>query len=460
MSEFSPFVKQLRLLPIFLLILLLISCGLKTQQFALSNGKEDREASTVLSDSDLGNACLSEFIKWENTFNHAVQKSTDPVRLRHYNVPIRLVTEDMNEALESFGPTRRAMVFKKDGEEYVRWVINPTDESQHLDIAKLLKSNNLDSATHEYFWGWSTASRSYVVKDPGTGYVFSLKTSTMNPGGDFRAKRLQRAEVEIMRATSDYAQNWLTGPGFRHLVLQEEAWGAFVTSQNIGLLARSLGDLTTCKKRLLPMFSAFYPGIENEIPMSSQPEFIKQHVYGSFGRASAEFFATLGLVVTSSHTQNFLLELNLDGTPTGRVVYRDFADGNVIEDFAKSAGAHEYARIREEGHHLERLQIHLDFIPSNGNSKVAQLIPNGAEEKFYESFRSTLLNLTGIILPEESPRHGLNGMVRLFFQKEATPNPEAWNNWLKAAPCYLQAKAPANLPDPERRKAIFSACGI
>jgi hypothetical protein len=447
------------------LMLIFSSCRTRSHE------KLKAEGSSAQADtSPILNPCLNDFVKWETTFNHAERKSPTPILLKHYEVPLKLLVENSNPNLTTYTATRQALVHVVNGEEFVRFVINPTDQYQHKVIEKVLAENNLDSTPVSFFWGWPTASRSYVVQDPVSKFVFSLKTSTRDPGGEFTNKRLHTKEVNTMRATSDYAQAYLLGAGFKYLVLQEEAVGFYHQGKDIGILARSLGELLPCTKKYLPMFSAYYPGIVNDVPMpEGQTQFLLRYVYGNFGRAAAEFMAILGLTVTSAHTQNFLLELNLDGVPTGRIVFRDFADGNVYKDFALAAGALSYAVSRAQSYHADTGKFRVIFIPENGNAALAKVgsIPKNRMSAFVSAFKSTFFSLTGVLIPEKDPGIKLNSVNFMVYKsgdpmekKTVNENDAAWKKWLEAARCYLNEPTNPALSDEQRRLVYLGSCGI
>ncbi len=229
------------------------------------------------------NSCLSDFVRWETQLNRAIRKEPEAVQLEHYLVPLKhpvsgkdVIVVHENTKFKSLTGMKNALLTSIDGVPFVKWVINPTDKSkdpEHKSIQLLLEELSRESGVafsterHKSLWGWPTASRSYVVMDPATGAVFSLKSSTQKPGGPFStdprkggmSKRLTALDVRVMRATSDYVADLIQNQeNLQALRLQEEPLGFYSEAKDIGLIARSLGKLTTCEKLYFPMFAAFH----------------------------------------------------------------------------------------------------------------------------------------------------------------------------------------------------------
>jgi hypothetical protein len=73
-----------------------------------------------------------------------------------------------------------------------------------------------------------------------------------------------------------------------------------------------------------------------------------EHYNQALGKALAEFMALTGMTYDSPHSQNFLVELDKDGKPTGKIVLRDFGDTYLSKEYFSAIGRPELPRLWEK----------------------------------------------------------------------------------------------------------------
>ena len=103
-----------------------------------------------------------------------------------------------------------------------------------------------------------------------------------------------------------------------------------------GMIIRMLGELPSRGKHYIPGFSVLHEEEGKHIAKlngSDDPaEFWKEHYIKPLGRGIAELFAMTGLAYDSPHSQNFLVELDNNFKPTGKIVFRDLGDSYAAQE--------------------------------------------------------------------------------------------------------------------------------
>lgn len=282
---------------------------------------------------------VEELVDYETKGNAVSVRSNDTVKIENYEIPLRLLTTDIStERIPK--DALNAVVFTKNGEKYVRWIINPEDTKWHKEVESWLLKNGIKPVRHQYFEGYMTASRSYIVQDPVSKAQFSLKVSTDNTGGNWRDKKQSWDDAQQVKIGSDHAIQAMKMRQPENFIFMDEPLVIGAKEIDQGMILRLLADLPTAKRYYVPGFSALHEEEGRHIAQlngSKDPAgFWKEHYMKPLAKAIAELAAMTGLSYDSPHSQNFLIELDGDFKPTGKIVFRDLGDSYLTTQFAKA----------------------------------------------------------------------------------------------------------------------------
>ncbi|MBF0360498.1 MAG: hypothetical protein HQK49_05765 [Oligoflexia bacterium] len=288
-------------------------------------------------------------------------------------------------------------------ETFIRWPINPEDTKFHVQIKNLLKENGYPSQEYNFFNGYLTASRSIIVENPDNGAVFSIKVSTNKTGGDWQDKDLNEGEFLDSKFAQRLQDRIVKSDAYelQHLKILPEPVGYMIKDKKSkieqGFVVRTLGELATGEKYYLPAFSVFHQDLGVKLAKmngSNSPEvFWKDNLIKSLAKATAEFAAHTGMFLTSSHSQQYLVELDKNFKPTGKIVFRDIGDSkgfapfyeNPIEKFDKKHYNHLMYDESDEGVCVT------DYIEANYAPLRSMAIPQWIPGKFNEVMASRFL---------------------------------------------------------------------
>lgn len=343
---------------------------------------------------------VSQLAYWETQTNGAGLRSHDLIDLDHYEIPLHLLGIDSAQDLDP--KIRETLLFVKDGVEYVRWIANPEDTEYRYEVEEFLRKKGLDAEYRTQLKGHLTASRSLLVFNPENGASFSLKTSTNMTGGLWRDKRQTWTDAKQIRKVSDMAMEVQSKMLMDHVVFMHEPLAIGVKELDLGMIVRSLNDVATDEKYYLPAFSALHEeeGVRIARLNGSEnaAEFWNEHLNKPLARAMAEFLAFMGFTYDSPHSQNFLIELDPQMRPTGKIVFRDFGDSYIFERFLQSTNYRELIPLWDK-QNVNKHHIDVSVGLLNGNTR-----PNWLElehyfdwgTQFFEEFEKSFSRLAGI----------------------------------------------------------------
>ena len=396
----------------------------------------------VLLDTPTASAAPSnveQWIEWETHGNAVSSRPSESFWLDHYEIPLRLLNWSFSEKLDPH--IRQALLFEKDGETYVRWIIHPEDTKWFKVLRVFLRDNDLSVNVHHTLRGHYTASRSLVVENPeDNGFIFSLKTSTDSTGGAMlQDKKLTLDETLQTQKASDYIFDTIPRVPLRHLEFFEEPAAVGIKGEDQAFIVRSLALFSQGNRFYLPGFSALNDAVGVDIAKlngSDNPEaFWREHYNRNLARALAEFAAYFGLAPDSPHSQNFLVELDAKMKPTGRIVIRDLGDSYALIDWFNA---------------IE----HLDFIHkwdptfvSRGELKIEMGVQQGTPYPkwmsdeiydqwgvdFFEAFEAKFSELTQIPMSELRPTQLQRNEA--YFGKRYSTRSDAWEKHFNRARC-------------------------
>lgn len=283
---------------------------------------------------------MQDLVTLETKANAVATRNDTLVKLDHYEIPLRILEADV--ALRSNPNFVSALIFKKGGERYVRWIINPEDTKWYKEVEAFLVKNKVKPERRSYFEGYMTASRSYIVVDPKSGAEFSFKGSTDHTGGAWRDKHQSWDDGKQIRLMTDFVNSQLKNqPKLENIILLDEPIAFGIKEIDQGMIIRSYEGLTNSGKRYIPGFSIMHEKAGRELALangSTDPAtYWNEHYNKPLARALAEFFALTGMTYDSPHSQNFLVELDANNKPTGKIVLRDFGDTFLSTEFFEAA---------------------------------------------------------------------------------------------------------------------------
>lgn len=311
---------------------------------------------------------VQQLVNWETRANAVAIRSDEIFELTHYEIPLRLLEHDFAKSLAP--EIKQALVFKKDGQDYVRWVINPEDSKWHLLVQEFLLEHGLDAQPQNHLKGFLTASRSIIAFDPETNASFSIKVSTNLTGGNWTDKKQTWIDAKQIRVISDWIGEVTGLMANETLIIQEEPFALGIAELDQGLIVRSLNDVPKGEKFYLPGFSALHSEEGARIAQLNGAENIAEFWNINYNKplanALAEFSAHTGVYYDSPHSQNFLIELDSQYRPTGKIVLRDFGDAYILDEFVRRTDFAHLADIWESSNILKgKFQVSVGLLHGN-----------------------------------------------------------------------------------------------
>lgn len=337
-------------------------------------------------------------VYYETKGNAVSTRSNSPIQIEHFEIPEKVVKSMVSP--EADLKALEALTFQKNGQRYVRWIINPEDTKWHHEVRAFLEKNGLDSKTYKYFRGYQSASRSYMIEDPKTGHEFFAKVSTNLTGGNWRDKKQEWSDAADVWRAAAHIQDAIKKYQPRHFKYMDESLVLGLEAIDQGMVVRSLKDLSKSKFIYLPGFSAVHEDIGREIALkngSADPEqFWNENYNKPLARALAEFAIMTGLSYDSPHSQNFLVELDTELRPTGKIILRDTGDVYVSSKYVNAMGSDLAANWPKEN---VRPDVSAMVGILHGNTKPSW-ISEAAYEKwgkdYFAEYDKTFSRLTGI----------------------------------------------------------------
>jgi hypothetical protein len=108
------------------------------------------------------------------------------------------------------------------------------------------------------------------------------------------------------------------------------------------------------------------------------------------GRAIAELFYNFGLDFWSTHDQNFMVELDEQWRPTGRIVVYDYQDANIHPEFLRGRGG-----TVTRGNYRRRNERHMYASVGFGKGGRSEPYVGTFFEPALDAFEAHMARLTG-----------------------------------------------------------------
>lgn len=374
--------------------------------------------------------------------NAVAERSTKPIAIEHFEIPLRIVEVDVAKRIPK--EILSSLIFEKNGEKYLRWIINPEDTKWHREVAQYLRSKGIPVIKGQYFTAYQTASRSYLVVDPKTGATFSVKVSTNNTGGHWTDKKQTWEDARQVRWAYEYVHDQIRRRGgLKHGILIDEPAAFGLPAIDQGMLVRTYSVLEKGRSFLLPGFAVLHDAVGRNLAFangSNQPaEYWNEHYNRPLARALAELYAITGMQYDSPHSQNFLVEFDLDGRPTGRIGIRDFGDVYVTAEALEANGRSDLVRNWDTDN-LRRgvFDVAIGLLHGNINpSWIDGEIYTRYAYDFFNEFEREFKRVTGIDLGTTRTPMSLQA---LYFSKRYLTDSEEGQKYLE----WLRIRQPGS----------------
>jgi hypothetical protein len=388
------------------------------------------------------NNSAQQLVTWETQYNAVSHRSDQLISVEHYEIPLRLLKHDFESSIDE--KTKSSLIFIKNGEPYVRWLINPEDSLWHLEVKGFLEKNHIDSTPKKFFDGYLTASRSMILVNPENGVTFSLKVSTNKTGGRWTDKKQTWKDARQVRKMNKYVKAMFPKMENETLVILNEPLAMGIEELDQGMVLRSLNAISEDTHYYMPAFSALH-GEEGlriaKLNGSNNPvSYWEKHMVVPVANAMAEFFSKTGAWYDSPHAQNFLIELDLDMKPTGRIILRDLGDSYLLEDFVKNTP---YAWIMEnwEAGKVVSGKMNTGIGLLHGNTPPSWMTVLEYKEygwTFYRTFEKRFSELTKIPI-KELIKIDSKELLFSYSNKIYPTSSPAWKNFTQHALCMSGA---------------------
>lgn len=284
---------------------------------------------------------IERWLDWENSPAISALKP----EFRISPVKLALVPKgELNILSSSLLPTEITETFLRG--DQVLWLKHPYNT---VESTPFFKAPELT----ENIRAWHTTSRSMVTTIDGK--VYGLKMPTNRPFGPNRMEQMNKAfpkesMLSSMRRTEIIEKIDATLGPDPELILLKDIFTVTEKSTGHGF---SLRDLRPLNDGHLYFPAHMIPSLGEEIARkngSHTAEFFKQHWARPLGKLQAKLLFRYGMEFNPINPQNFLIQLDRNLKPTGKLACRDLGDTFLVESIAKAIGlGDELAKDRSLG---------------------------------------------------------------------------------------------------------------
>ncbi|MBC7691078.1 MAG: hypothetical protein H7222_04865 [Methylotenera sp.] len=248
---------------------------------------------------------------------------------------------------------------------------------------------------------------------------------------------------------------------FDHFKVLDEPAEFDIGEIDQAMLIRSLGELNEGKYNYLPGFSAMHEHVGKEIAErngSHDPAtYWNEHYNKPLARALAEFSAHFGLSYDSPHSQNFLIELDLNYRPTGKIILRDFGDSYAFRGFFEALGEIDFLEQWSPENVLSNPMTAVGIL--HGNTAPSWLPDEKYDAwgtEFFQEYEKTFSQLTGV--PERELNRAPLEKEGRYFTKTYSSGSLGYLKYLIIAECFQGKLVTSDgnpCPEHLKRKMFF-----
>lgn len=285
---------------------------------------------------------------WEQFFNtEQFRKPADAVQIEFKNLSPREVI--VNETGHSPLALKDVLISPQGD---VRWFLHPLNTAPSVPYYK--------EGTNGSILGYYSASRSMFVNIQGMLFSFKLATNRPHPHSALQPSKADlHNDVILSLRRSNHVREVESriGPSETLVVLKEVVSVAARNGGN-GFSVRDLRVLQD-GNYYLPAFAIPYFG--REIARFHNTDFVKfwEQAYAiKLGEAKAQFLLRYGLQMSTPNAQNWLIQLDKNMRPTGKIFVRDIADSSLVHFVATELGFSESVRRDSADDYRLALKIH------------------------------------------------------------------------------------------------------
>lgn len=373
------------------------------------------------------------WLGYEGAANAALRRDLRSFPVEHLEIPLSVLSSDF---AKDFDPKiQQALLFTApDGTRYVRWVLHPDDRKYGAELESRLRAGRVPFKRGQRFLGRYTASRSLVLEDPESGVSFSAKVSTSNAGGNWSDKKQTGADAMDIRAQDKYLSEALAAKPAKNFVVMRDVGAVMAPGVDQAMVIRSLEQVQG-NKTYLPAFSALHEDVGRQIARQNgsinPTEFWRENLVKPLARAMAELSAEHGMSFESSHSQQFLVEME-NGKPTGRIMFRDMGDVFLQKEFFEGRRTPDLLKNWEAKYITEkRMDISLSLF--NGTPRPSWVSEADAARyaaDFFQEFEQEFGTRTGVSGLKAAP---LLKERATFYKEYSNEGPEWQKHFTRRA---------------------------
>ena len=227
-----------------------------------------------------------------------------------------------------------------EGTKQIDWYKHPYNQDSSVPNFKL--------PIKKYGEAYHTASRTIVTRIKGR--LVSLKMATdrpMGPTRDFQPGKVKLdADLKYSVARSQAIERIDKKIGFdSELLIQKEIAAVIDQQTKNGYLFRDMSILED-GHYYFPAHQIPYLGkeITTRLNVENTSLFWQKHWAEAVGKLQARLLIRYGIAVRAVNPQNFLIQLDKDFRPTGRLVWRDLAESHLIAPIATQLGLSDFVQ--------------------------------------------------------------------------------------------------------------------
>lgn len=266
---------------------------------------------------------IQQLYNWEQLANHEeFRKPTHDIHINYVNVDSAEL-----ETIPTLNTSNDVIDFFKSA-DHTRWLKHPLNTTTKVPYLREKRSG--------FVKGKYSASASMFLFIGDGLYTIKLPSNYPHPkSGPQPPKALRMSDTSNSLHLSQLIQQYdRTHPASDTLTVLTEIFGVISKKGFNAFTVRDLRPLQN-GKYYLPAFAI--PFVGREIANANNEEFYTfwEKTYGStLGRAKAQLLLRYGLEMITPNEQNWLIELDNNLKPTGRIIMRDVGDAQYVASVA------------------------------------------------------------------------------------------------------------------------------
>lgn len=283
------------------------------------------------------------FLEAETKYNPiAENRSAKPFWISHLEIPLEFVQKDAGRGLDP--KILESMTFEKDGHKYVRWILNPEDNQFNEELRQKLVDLDIPFKQSKHYIGYLTSSRSCIVQDPNTGVIFSIKSSTNQTAGNWKSKQETPRAARLGRLLSDYLIENSHEERHQELGIVKEPLSFSFGPADQAIIVRQYDNFNEISgKYLVPLFAIFHEEFGRDLAedngaLDAEKFWFETLGKSTFSKLVAKLVLEYGITFNSPHGQNFLVEIDSQRRPTGKIFVRDYGDAIFFAPVLRAQG--------------------------------------------------------------------------------------------------------------------------